>query len=213
MIEGLRGRLLEVATDHVVIEVAGLSLRVQAPAGVCAELGRLELASADAAEVRLATHLIVREDSWQLFGFRDVAQRDVFRVLIGVTGIGPRLALALLSHLKLPELVAAVESNDQLRFQAVPGIGKRTAARIAVELAGKLSAVRGVAQLLGEARLGADPGSGRGAAADAAAALVALGLGPSEAAGLVQAVTAVEGAPATTAAILAAALAQRAAQR
>ncbi len=213
MIDGLRGRLLEVAADHVVLEVAGLSLRVQAPAGVCAELSRLELASADAAEVRLATHLVVREDSWQLFGFRDVAQRDVFRVLIGITGIGPRLALGLLSHLTLPELVAAAESNDPLRLQAVPGIGKRTAARIAVELAGKLSAIPGIARRPGEGDLGAAAGSGPGAAADAMAALVALGLGPSEAAGLVRAVTGAENAPTTTSAILAAALAQRAAER
>jgi Holliday junction DNA helicase RuvA len=212
VIEGLRGRLLEVAADHVVIEVAGLSLRVQAPVGVCAELGRLEIASADAAEVRLATHLIVREDNWQLFGFREVAQRDVFRVLIGITGIGPRLALSLLSHLSLSDLVAAVESNDQLRFQAVPGIGKRTAARIAVELAGKLSAVPGVVGLPREAGGGAGVGPG-GAAADAAAALVALGLAPSEAAGLVRAVGSCAEAPRTTAGILSAALARRAAQR
>ncbi len=204
MIESIRGRVMRVAADHVVVEVAGLALRVQAPAGVCAELGRLELASADAAEVSLATHLLIREDGWQLFGFRDEAQRDAFRVLIGITGIGPRLALSLLSHLSLQELVGAVESNDQLRFQAVPGIGKRTAARIVVELAGKL---RGAA---GPAGLARGPGS---AAADAVDALVTLGVAPSEAASLVRAIAGDAAAPPDTAGMVAMALSRRGAHR
>jgi len=201
VIESIRGRVTRVAADHVIVEVAGLALRVQAPAGVCAELGRLELASADAAEVTLATHLLIRADNWQLFGFREEAQRNAFRVLIGITGIGPRLALSLLSHLTLPELVAAAESNDQRRFQMVPGIGKRMAARIAVELAGKLGAAPGPAGLIA--------GAGT-AATDATDALVALGLAPSEAASLVQAITGGADAPADTAGIVAAALSRRA---
>jgi holliday junction DNA helicase RuvA len=203
VIERIRGRLTHVAADHVIVEVAGLALRVQAPAGVCAELARLELTSADAAEVRLATHLLVREDNWQLFGFREEAQRDAFRVLIGITGIGPRLAMSLLSHMTLAELAQAVESNDQLRFQSVPGIGKRMAARIAVELAGKLRGPTGAAALT----------AGAGAATtDAADALVALGLSPSEAASLVRAVVRGEDAPTETARIVAAALSRRAAR-
>lgn len=201
MIESIRGRVTRVAADHVIVEVAGLALRVQAPAGVCAELGRLELASADVAEVSLATHLLIRADNWQLFGFREEAQRNAFRVLIGITGIGPRLALSLLSHLTLPELVAAAESNDQRRFQMVPGIGKRMAARIAVELAGKLGAAPGP--------IGLTAGAGT-AATDATDALVALGLAPSEAASLVRAITGGADAPADTAGIVAAALSRRA---
>jgi Holliday junction DNA helicase RuvA len=203
VIESIRGRLTQVAADHVIVEVGGLGLRVQVPAGVSAELNRLELTSADAAEVRLATHLLIREDGWQLFGFREEPQRDAFRVLIGITGIGPRLAMSLLSHLTLAELIEAVESNDQIRFQSVPGVGKRTAARIAVELAGKLQGATGAAAL------NAVAGS---AARDAADALVALGLAPAEAAGLVRAVTRDDGAPSGTAGIVAAALSRRSAR-
>jgi Holliday junction DNA helicase RuvA len=177
MIERVRGKLVGTGDGEAVVEVGGFSLRLQVPSGLSASLSRLSASPGGEAEVELATHLRVLPDSWQLYGFRDSAERDVFRVLLGIPGIGPRLAMSLLSHLSWQAIRSAVEAKDHARFQAVPGIGKRTAARIVVELAGKLA---------GEIPLSA-PETGT-PAADAVAALVALGIGRGEATTLVRGV-------------------------
>jgi Holliday junction DNA helicase RuvA len=203
VIEAIRGRLVQVAAGFVVVDLGALTLRLQVPAGVCDALGRLEISAAAPADVHLVTHLIVRPEGWQLFGFRDTSQREIFRVLIGLPGIGPRLALSLLSHLSSAELAAAVEAGDLARIQAVPGIGRRTAARIVTELAGKL-------QLAADTAAGPPAGS---AAADAVDALTALGLPRTEALALVRAVGRGPDAPNDTAGLVRAALGRRARER
>jgi Holliday junction DNA helicase RuvA len=198
MIERVRGRLVATGDGQAVIEVGGLSLSFQVPVGLSASLSRLSQSPGGGAEVELATHLRVLPDSWQLYGFQDAAERDVFRILLGIPGIGPRLAMSLLSHLSWQDIRAAVEAKDQGRFQAVPGIGKRTAARIVVELSGKLA---------GEDPLRA-PETGT-PAADAVAALVALGIGRSEASSLVRGVLEQGDPGEDSAALIAAALKRR----
>lgn len=198
MIEAIRGKLLTTGDDHVVIEAAGVSYRLQCPRGVCESLGQLLVSAAEAAEVRLFTHLLVRPDHWSLFGFRDPAQREVFRTLLGIPGIGPKLALGLLSHMSWQRMSEAVAQQDAASFQAVPGIGKRTAARILVELSGKLE----------HAPSGPLPREGT-PASDAADALVALGVARPEAAQLVAAVQRGGGGDLDTAALIAEALRRR----
>ncbi|MCK4304342.1 MAG: Holliday junction branch migration protein RuvA [Candidatus Eisenbacteria sp.] len=199
MIEGLQGNLISVGEGQLLVEVGGISLSLQAPSGVCEAMRRLLSTPGGSPEVRLFTHLRVLPDSWQLYGFQDEAQRRIFRVLLGIPGIGPRLAMSLLSHLSWQEICAAIEAGDHACFQAVPGIGKRTAARIVVELAGKVESGGGVPEL---------PAAGS-AAADAVDTLAALGLGRAESLRLIRRVVA-EGVPAeTTAALVTAALERR----
>ncbi len=177
MIEAIRGRLLGVEETAVIVEAGGVSFRLECPQGVCESMEHLRLGAGDDPEVRIFAHLIVRADAWQLFGFRDAKQRGVFRTLLDIPGIGPRLAMSLLSHLSWQEMCQAVAGQDPARFQAVPGIGKRTAARILVELTGKVDA-----DPVGQA----SPVSATGS--EAVEALVALGIARAEAAAMVSAV-------------------------
>ena len=197
MIEGIRGTLKAVKEDRVIIETGGFSLGILVPAPVSDTMNQLRATSGSSPEVSLSTHLIVRAESWQLYGFRDDAQRNVFRILLGIPGIGPRLALSLLSHLSWQEIQVAVEEQNQGRFQAVPGIGKRTAARIVVELAGKIESS-------GETML---PG-GEGVL-DAVDALSALGVPRSEATSLVRSILQESGSGTDTSSLVAEALRRR----
>ena len=198
MMEAIRGKLLATGADHVVIEAAGFSYRLECPRGVCESLGQLLVGAAEAAEVRLFTHLLVRPDQWNFYGFRDPAQREVFRTLLGISGIGPKLALGLLSHMSWQTMCEAVAQQDAARFQAVPGVGKRTAARILVELAGKLEQVPS-----------ADLPREGTPASDATDALVALGVSRPEAAQLVATVQRAGGQDIDTASLIAEALRRR----
>jgi Holliday junction DNA helicase RuvA len=176
VIESVRGRLLAIGQDAVSLEVGGVTLRLQVPTGVLAELSPLLDATGAPPTVRLYTHLIIRPDAWLIFGFLAPQERQLFRVLLEIPGIGPRLSLSVLSHLSREEIREAVAARDARRFESVPGIGKRTAARILLELSGKLAD----APQEGEA--------GRSASAlDAVEALVTLGLARPEAESLVRA--------------------------
>jgi Holliday junction DNA helicase RuvA len=176
MIESVRGRLVGLGEEGVALEVGGVTLRLQVPSGVFTHLGSLQEAAGAPPTVRLYTHLILRPDAWLLFGFLEPRERGLFRILLEIPGIGPRLALAVLSHLSRVEVEEAVAARDAKRFEAVPGIGKRTAARILLELSGKLTHV--------ETQDWAGPPS---ALTDAVDALAALGLGRIEADSLVRA--------------------------
>lgn len=138
MIASVRGTLLQVALDHVVVEVGGVGLQIYAPRLVLGALGEI------GGEVRLFTNLQVREDSLTLYGFSSVEQRQLFETLLGVTGIGPKVALSLLSSGQPDELRSAIASGDVARLSRVPGIGKKTAERMVLELKGKID-LRGVA--------------------------------------------------------------------
>jgi Holliday junction DNA helicase RuvA len=132
MIATLRGTLIAVSGDHLIVETGGVGFLVYAPRPVLASLG------AEGEEVRLHTHLLVREDALTLFGFSTRQQLALFETLLSVSGVGPRVALNLLGGLQPDELRAAVAGNDIARLSKVPGIGKKTAERLVLELRGKL---------------------------------------------------------------------------
>jgi holliday junction DNA helicase RuvA len=134
MIALLSGEVVVRRTDHVVVSCGGVGYRL----AVSAETLRHTPAVGHAAT--LHTHLIVRDDALQLYGFASEAERDLFLMLISVQSVGPKVALSVLSGGPPRELLAAVAAGDTARLQAVPGIGKRTAERIVVELREKVGA-------------------------------------------------------------------------
>lgn len=132
MIASLRGILRSIAADRLVLETGGVGYLVYAPRPVLESLG------APGDEVYLQTYMVVREDALLLYGFQTAEQRVLFELMLGVTGIGPRVALSLLSSLTPDELRMAVASKDTTRLARVPGIGKKTAERLVLELKEKL---------------------------------------------------------------------------
>ncbi len=133
MIAAVRGEVLVRRPDHVVIDAAGVGYRL----AVSAET--LKAVPATGREAFLHTELIARDDSLSLFGFASEEERDLFNELISVSGVGPKVALAALSGGQARELLRAIAAGDTKRFQAVPGIGKRTSERIIVELREKVA--------------------------------------------------------------------------
>jgi holliday junction DNA helicase RuvA len=134
MIASVRGEVLDVALDHVVIEAAGVGYKVMATPATLATLHR-------GSEARLITAMIVREDSQTLYGFADGDSRDLFLTLLGVSGIGPKIALATLAVYDAPALRQALADGDITALTRVPGIGKRGAERLALELRDKIGPV------------------------------------------------------------------------
>jgi Holliday junction DNA helicase RuvA len=133
MIGSLTGRLLEKSPAEILVEVSGIGYRIKVPLtvyGLLPETG---------GSVTLSIHTHVREDALALYGFGSRDDRDLFERLIGVPGVGPRLGLALMSHLEPAEMAEAVRTRDTARLSRVPGVGPRTAERLAVELAGPMS--------------------------------------------------------------------------
>jgi Holliday junction DNA helicase RuvA len=128
----LRGEVAVRRTDHVVILSAGVGYRVAVSAQTLAQVPAL------GEQVTLHTHLIVRDDALSLYGFASEQERDLFLMLLSVQAVGPKVALAVLSAAPPRELIGALAAGDAVRFQAVPGIGKRTAERIIVELREKV---------------------------------------------------------------------------
>jgi Holliday junction DNA helicase RuvA len=133
VIASVRGEVLARGPGGVVIEAAGVGYRL----AVSAET--LRQVPAAGREARLLAHLVLRDDGIHLYGFAAEAERELFLLLIGVQGVGPKVALAVLSGGSPRELLNAIASGDSARFQAVPGIGKRTAERIIVELREKVA--------------------------------------------------------------------------
>ena len=133
MIHRLRGRPAGRTPDGLVVDVGGVGYLVAVTPSV---LRRAE----GAAEVTVETYLHVREDAMQLYGFADADERELFTLLLAVQGIGPKVALAVVSGSPPSELRRAIVVGDHGRFQAIPGIGKRTAERIVLELQGKIGA-------------------------------------------------------------------------
>jgi Holliday junction DNA helicase RuvA len=135
MIARLVGELAGKAPPHVLIDVHGVGYEVQVPMSTFYNLPEL------GAKVTLLTQFIVREDAQLLFGFLTPGERESFRELIKISGVGPRIALALLSGLNTDELAQAVAAQDASRLVKVPGVGKKTAERLLLELKGKLAPV------------------------------------------------------------------------
>ena len=134
MIASVRGEVLDVALDHVVIEAAGVGYKVMATPSTLATLHR-------GGEARLITAMIVREDSMTLYGFPDGDARDLFLTLLGVSGIGPKIALATLAVYDAQSLRHALADGDVAALTRVPGIGKRGAERMVLELRDKIGPV------------------------------------------------------------------------
>ncbi|SDC94389.1 Holliday junction branch migration protein RuvA [Rhodococcus tukisamuensis] len=134
MIASVRGEVLEIALDHVVLEAAGVGYRLNATPATLSTLTR-------GADVRLVTAMIVREDSMTLYGFHDTESRDLFGLLQTVSGVGPRLAMATLAVLEPVALRKALAEGNVTALTRVPGIGKRGAERMVVELRDKVEAV------------------------------------------------------------------------
>ena len=140
MIASVHGRLRLVDGERAVIEVGGLGLEVLASARTLGALaGRL------GQEVSLVTYLLVRADALQLFAFRDAQERTFFLWLITVSGVGPKVALAVLSGYPVDELRLAIARDDVKKFESIPGIGKRIAQRLVIELKDKVGQLRPVA--------------------------------------------------------------------
>jgi Holliday junction DNA helicase RuvA len=134
MIASVRGEVLDIALDHVVIEAAGVGYKVMAAPSTLATLRR-------GSEARLITAMIVREDSMTLYGFSDADARDLFLTLLGVSGVGPKIALATLAVHDAPSLRRALADGDVTALTRVPGIGKRGAERMVLELRDKIGPV------------------------------------------------------------------------
>jgi Holliday junction DNA helicase RuvA len=132
MIAYLRGRLLDKQVNRLVIDVAGVGYEVHVPLSTFYDVGE------PGAEVALRVHTHVREDALALFGFLTTLELQLFERLISVNGIGPKLALAVLSGIEPRELIAAVHRGDVARLTGIPGIGKKTAERIGLELKDRL---------------------------------------------------------------------------
>ena len=133
MIASVRGEVLEVALDHVVIEAAGVGYRVNATPSTLATVRT-------GTEARLITAMVVREDSMTLYGFSDTDTRDLFLTLLSVSGVGPRLAMATLAVHDAAALRQALHDSDVAALTRVPGIGKRGAERMVLELRDKVGA-------------------------------------------------------------------------
>jgi Holliday junction DNA helicase RuvA len=131
VISRLRGIPAGRSVEGLVVDVGGVGYLVHATPSV---LSRADGAS----EITVETYLHVREDALQLYGFADAAERALFVQLLGVSGIGPKVALAVVSSASADELVRAIALRDSARFQAIPGIGKKTAERIVLELEGSI---------------------------------------------------------------------------
>lgn len=167
MISQVRGALTHRGMDRVeVLTPAGVAYEILIPINVLEKLPR------EGDSVSLHTALVVREDAWQLYGFVAPSDRELFRLLLSASGVGPSMALGLLSALSPHRLVASIRGRDIATLQRVPRVGKKTAERLCLELGDKLKAWG--------ADDGAPPESG-GVSIDAVRALVALGYSDSEA--------------------------------
>lgn len=174
MIGSLRGRLAVKAPPHLLVEVGGVGYELEAPMSTFYGLGAV------GGEVQLLTHLVVREDAHLLYGFATEAERRLFRNLLKVSGVGPRIALAILSGISVEGFSACVTSQDTAPLTRIPGVGRKTAERLLIEMRDRLSAEPGIGALAGELPRG-------GIEAEALAALAALGYKPAEASRLIKA--------------------------
>ena len=136
MISSVRGPVGHVGLDRVVVEVGGVGLLVHTTPATAATCHRGQ-------EVALATTLVVREDSLTLYGFSGAAERDMFETVQTVSGVGPRLALAMLSVMGPDELAGALTAGDAKALTAIPGIGAKSAQRLVLELRDKVGAIHG----------------------------------------------------------------------
>lgn len=177
MIGRIRGTLLEKRAPEILVECAGLGYEVLVPMTTLYQLP-------DAgSEVTLLTHFVVREDAQQLYGFIDLQTRSLFRDLIKVNGVGPKLALTVLSGVDVSEFVALVLAEDSASLVKLPGVGKKTAERLVIEMRDRLKDYQPASAGIAPAVRKVDAGS------EAEEALIALGYKPQEASRAIAAVS------------------------
>ncbi len=167
MIALLRGKLLEKGIDHVLVDVAGVGYRAAVSLNTLASLPPV------GETAQLHTHLIVREDSLSLVGFATTDERAAFDLVTGVQGIGPKLAMSILSTMDAAELGAAVRAGDHARLTKIPGIGRKTAERMVLELRDKFTGSAASSTSAAATKLGGSQA--------VTSALVNLGYKPAEA--------------------------------
>ncbi len=168
MIAQVRGRLLRKEPQEAVVDVGGVGYRVTIPLSTFYRVGE------PGDEVTLLTHTHVREDALALFGFLTAAEQALFERLIAVSGVGPKLAVSILSGIEAPDLVAALRASDVARLTRIPGVGKKTAERLVLELKDKV-------QGLAATEEAAPEGPAASAKEDLVSALVHLGYSRPEA--------------------------------
>jgi len=162
MIGQLRGRLSDKRPNQILVDVGGVGYIVAVPLSTYAALGELHT------EVTLLIHTHVREDAFSLFGFVSAREKHFFEMLLSASGVGPSLALKILSGMSVEELVPAIRNSDLTRLTKIPGVGRKTAERMVVELRDKLDAVTVEKERPA-------PSSPAGVEADVVSALVNLG--------------------------------------
>lgn len=170
MIEFIKGMLVSSRPEHVVIDTGGVGY------GLDISLSTYDALPSKGKECELHTFLYVREDAFRLFGFATVQERDIFEVLLGTSGIGPKLALGILSNMPIDEFAAAIAVKDIPKLTKIPAIGKKTAERLCIELKGKLKGFA-AAYSPQEADI-SQKSPGGGVISDAAAGLISLGVKP-----------------------------------
>lgn len=175
MIGSLRGRIAAKSPPQLTVEVGGLGYELEAPMSTFFHLPAI------GEEVRLLTHLVVREDAHMLYGFATEEERRLFRSLIRVSGVGPKIALALLSGISVTAFAQCVRSEDITALTRVPGVGRKTAERLIVEMRDRLVAPHGAGATASGPAATTPEGEAYGA-------LVALGYRPAEADRLLKAV-------------------------
>jgi Holliday junction DNA helicase RuvA len=176
MIGHIRGRLIRKSPPALIIDVNGVGYELEAPMSTFYRLPEV------GSEVELHTHLVVREDAHLLYGFATEVERRLFRDLLRVTGIGPKIGLALLSGIDVDTFLRCVEAQDVDALTRIPGIGRKTAERLLIEMRDRI-------QALGQLPSASRPvDADAGARVEAYAALVALGYRPVEATRLLKSV-------------------------
>jgi holliday junction DNA helicase RuvA len=176
MIGSLRGRISAKRPPQLTVDVGGVGYELEAPMSTFYHLPLV------GAEVQLLTHLVVREDAHVLYGFATEEERRLFRSLIRVSGVGPKIALALLSGISVAAFAQCVQNEDVTALTRVPGVGRKTAERLIVEMRDRLKA-----EAESAAAVVLPPGAAPSAESEAYGALVALGYRPGEAARLLKA--------------------------
>jgi len=184
MIALLTGKLIQKKSPEIVLDVNGVGYEVFIPMTTSYQIGLV------GAQVTLHCHLVVREDAQQLFGFYQIQDRDLFRTLIKVNGVGPKMALAILSTFDSDEFVKCVHANDVSGIVAVPGVGKKTAERLLIEMRDRLKDwhVDQLATPMEQFVDNKDKHQASVIMSDAQSALVALGYKPAQASKAVQSV-------------------------
>lgn len=164
MIAHLTGKLLEKHANSAIIDVGGVGYEVTIPLSTFYELGE------PGSDVGLRVHTHVREDAIQLFGFKSLRERDLFLRLLSVQGVGPKLAITMLSGMSADEMVLAIRKEDLARLTGIPGVGRKTAERLVIELRDKVNDIGG-----GDSKASSEQLPSEGVFDDALSALINLG--------------------------------------